>query len=110
MLGRDRAGARGVPSVVRASARGARRRTGGDRLGYAVTRTTAFAFSRLRHPQYVGAVLTIWGLFALLRFPAADWYLVPALETLYYGVGARLEERAPAPTVEPARRPRRSTS
>jgi methylene-fatty-acyl-phospholipid synthase len=72
----------------------------GDRLGYTVPRTTAFPFSLLRHPQYVGAVLTIWGFFVIMRFPAGDWYLVPAVETVYYAVGAALEERRPRAAIE----------
>jgi phosphatidyl-N-methylethanolamine N-methyltransferase len=50
-----------------------------------------FPYSVLSHPQYVGAVLTIWGLFLMLRFPAADWYLLPLLETVYYAAGSCLE-------------------
>jgi phosphatidyl-N-methylethanolamine N-methyltransferase len=64
----------------------------GDRLGYAVTRCQAFPFSVLRHPQYVGAVLTIWGVFVAGRFPYDDWYVLPLLETVYYAVGAYLED------------------
>jgi len=63
----------------------------GDRLGYAVSWCRAFPFSVLAHPQYVGAVMTIWGLFLITRFPHEDWVLVPALETALYMVGAHLE-------------------
>lgn len=63
----------------------------GDRLGHAVTWCESFPFSRLDHPQYLGSVLTIWGFFLLARFPHDDWYLLPALETVYYAVGAHLE-------------------
>ena len=45
------------------------------------------------HPQYVGAVLTIWGFFLVMRFPHADWFLLPAVETVYYSVGAYFEAR-----------------
>lgn len=69
----------------------------GDRLGYRGRRCRAFPFSVLSHPQYVGAVLTVWGFFLIMRFPHADWALVPAAETLLYVAGALLEE-------EPARR------
>jgi len=43
----------------------------------------AFPFSIVAHPQYVGTVLTIWGVFLILRFPHGDWLVLPALETLY---------------------------
>jgi hypothetical protein len=43
------------------------------------------------HPQYVGAVLTIWGVFLIVRFPHGDWLVLPALETVYYALGARFE-------------------
>jgi hypothetical protein len=31
------------------------------------------------------------GFFIAMRFPYHDWYLLPALETVYYGIGAWLE-------------------
>jgi methylene-fatty-acyl-phospholipid synthase len=66
----------------------------GDRLGYDVPWCREFPFSLMSHPQYVGTVLTIWGLFLALRFPRDDWYLLPALETVYYVLGAYAEARA----------------
>ena len=65
----------------------------GDRLGYALTWWTAFPFSLLSHPQYVGALLTIWGFFLAWCFPRADWYVLPVLETVYYALGSWVEER-----------------
>ena len=64
----------------------------GDRLGHALPWCRDFPFSLMTHPQYVGVVLSIWGLFLALRFPYDDWFLVPALETVYYVLGARLED------------------
>ena len=66
----------------------------GNRFGHAIGHTTAFPFSLLTHPQYVGTVVSIWGLFLVLRFPHADWMILPAIETVYYAVGARLEGAA----------------
>src|SRR5262249_22450777 len=63
----------------------------GDRFGHATRRCRAFPFSLIAHPQYVGALLSIWGLFFAVRFPHADWLAIPALETIYYAMGARLE-------------------
>jgi methylene-fatty-acyl-phospholipid synthase len=68
----------------------------GDRLGHAVAWCSAFPFSALSHPVYVGAVMTIWGVFLIARFPHPDWYLLPVLETVYYIVGTHLES-APRP-------------
>lgn len=67
----------------------------GDRLGYEVPWCRAFPFSVLSHPQYVGAVLTIWGIFLLTRFPHDDWLLLPVLESILYLTGAYLEAAGP---------------
>jgi hypothetical protein len=64
----------------------------GGQFGYPVNRTDAFPFSLFKHPQYVGTVLSIWGFFLIARFPQGDWWLLPAIETIYYGIGARLED------------------
>jgi methylene-fatty-acyl-phospholipid synthase len=71
----------------------------GDRFGHDVPWCRAFPFSVLAHPQYVGAVLSIWGLFLIARFPEGDWFLVPMPETVLYVAGARLEGRV----IEPSR-------
>lgn len=80
----------------------------GTRLGHHVPWCTRFPFSVLRHPQYVGTVLSIWGLFLVMRFPAPDWFALPALETAYYVLGGWLESTpvgAEADEPEPGRRP-----
>jgi len=64
----------------------------GNRFGYEIPWCTEFPFSLLDHPQYVGALLSIWGLFLALQFPRHDWYALPALETVYYALGAYLEQ------------------
>lgn len=64
----------------------------GDGLGYRLPWCRSFPFSLLSHPQYVGDVMTIWGIFLAMRFPHADWSALPILETAYYVVGAVLEE------------------
>ena len=63
----------------------------GNKLGHRIPWTRKFPFSCLKHPQYIGALLSIWGLFLVARFPHDDWYLLPTLETFYYGVSAYLE-------------------
>jgi hypothetical protein len=63
----------------------------GHQLGYRIPWIRAFPFSWLKHPQYVGTVWSIWGLFLILRFPQSDWYILPTLETVYYLLGAYSE-------------------
>ena len=63
----------------------------GNKLGYEIPWCRKFPFSLLKHPQYVGTMLTIWGFFLVMRFPHDDWYLLPALETVYYVLGAYFE-------------------
>ena len=63
----------------------------GDRLGHDVPWCRDFPFSLLSHPQYVGTVLTIWGAFAIMRFPHDDWWVLPLIETAYYLIGGALE-------------------
>jgi phosphatidyl-N-methylethanolamine N-methyltransferase len=74
----------------------------GNRFGHEIEWSRGFPFSVAAHPQYVGAVLTIWGVFLILRCPHADWLVLPALETAYYILGARLE-RAPRNELHPVR-------
>jgi phosphatidyl-N-methylethanolamine N-methyltransferase len=66
----------------------------GAQFGYSVNWTDAFPFSVFKHPQYVGTVLSIWGFFLIARYPQGDWWLLPAIETIYYAIGARLEDGA----------------
>lgn len=63
----------------------------GNKLGYHVPWSQDFPFSWLKHPQYVGSVCSIWGFFVLMRYPHHDWYMLPALETVYYALGAAFE-------------------
>jgi phosphatidyl-N-methylethanolamine N-methyltransferase len=64
----------------------------GGQFGRAVPHVTTYPFSVFRHPQYLGAIVTIWGVLVILRFPHSDWWVLPALQTVYYKVGARLEQ------------------
>jgi phosphatidyl-N-methylethanolamine N-methyltransferase len=75
----------------------------GSRFGHSVPWVSGFPFSVLAHPQYVGTVATIWGLFLATRFPHADWIALPLLETLYYLAGARLERAPEEPRSRPVR-------
>jgi phosphatidyl-N-methylethanolamine N-methyltransferase len=64
----------------------------GNKFGHEIPWCQEFPFSLLKHPQYVGTVLSIWGFFLIMRFPHADWYLLPALETVYYVLAAYFEQ------------------
>jgi hypothetical protein len=64
----------------------------GNKLGYAIPWCQAFPFSLLKHPQYVGTLLSIWGFFLIMRFPYDDWYMLPTVETVYYILGAYFEQ------------------
>lgn len=60
----------------------------GAQFGHAVPWVRGFPFSVLRHPQYLGVLLSIWGFFVIMRFPNPDWFYLPLLETVYYAWGA----------------------
>lgn len=63
----------------------------GGQFGNPVTWQSGFPFSWFDHPQYVGAVASIWGTMLILRYPAPDWIVLPMIATIYYWLGARLE-------------------
>jgi len=63
----------------------------GRELGQDVPWVQGFPFSAMRHPQYIGTVAAIWGFFVIMRYPHADWCVLPILETVYYIVGAHYE-------------------
>ena len=63
----------------------------GNRFGRNVAWQTGFPFSLVAHPQYVGALLSVWGFMLAMRFPNADWIVLPLVSTVYYALGARLE-------------------
>jgi methylene-fatty-acyl-phospholipid synthase len=63
----------------------------GNKFGHRITWSRKFPFSCLAHPQYFGALLSIWGFFLLMRAPHDDWYVLPLLETVYYAAGAYFE-------------------
>ena len=72
----------------------------GNKFGYNVPWCHEFPFSVFAHPQYLGAVLSIWGFFLIMRFPHDDWYVLPLLETLYYVVGTYFESDVIQPESE----------
>lgn len=63
----------------------------GNRFGRNVAWQTGFPFSLVAHPQYVGALMSVWGFMLAMRFPNPDWIVLPLVSTVYYALGARLE-------------------
>lgn len=64
----------------------------GNRFGHQLPWQRGFPFSWFAHPQYVGAVVSIWGVFLMTRYPHPDWAVLPLLETAYYMAGAHFEQ------------------
>jgi len=64
----------------------------GNRFGHELPWSDEFPFSLLSHPQYTGALISIWGFFIATCYPRPDWFLLPVLETVYYCLGALLEQ------------------
>jgi methylene-fatty-acyl-phospholipid synthase len=73
----------------------------GVRFGRFVPRCDRFPYSIISHPQYIGAGMTVWGILLASRFPASDWWILPAIQTTYYVIGS-IQERYP-PRGEEAR-------
>jgi methylene-fatty-acyl-phospholipid synthase len=63
----------------------------GNKLGYDIPWCHGFPFTISRHPQYLGTLISIWGFFLIMRFPNDDWIVLPAIQTLYYALGAHIE-------------------
>ena len=63
----------------------------GNKFGYSITWCNKFPFSIVRHPQYVGTLISIWGFFLIMRFPHSDWIILPLIETVFYALGAYVE-------------------
>lgn len=63
----------------------------GNKFGRDVPWVTGFPFSIVPHPQYLGALMTVWGVLLAMRYPNPDWLVLPLLSSLYYLLGARLE-------------------
>jgi protein-S-isoprenylcysteine O-methyltransferase Ste14 len=73
----------------------------GQQFGREVQWESGFPFSWTRHPQYVGAVATMWGVMLIFRYPAPDWWWLPLLGTVYYAAGAQMERYDHAPVATP---------
>ncbi len=63
----------------------------GTRFGREIEWQTGFPFSLVPHPQYLGALISVWAFMMIMRFPNPDWWALPLLMTVYYTAGARVE-------------------
>jgi len=64
----------------------------GNKLGHEVPWVKGFPFSLVPHPQYVGTLMSIWGLFLVMRYPNPDWMVLPLISTFYYLLAMQLEK------------------
>jgi methylene-fatty-acyl-phospholipid synthase len=65
----------------------------GIKYGRSVPWCTQFPYSVMQHPQYTGAILTVWGMFGLLASSAPkDWFAIPLMETGLYVLSMRVLE------------------
>jgi len=56
----------------------------GVKFGRNIPWCTEFPFNTFNHPQYLGAILTVWGMFVFCWNEASDWYMIPTIETVLY--------------------------
>ena len=54
----------------------------GNRFGRDVEWQTGFPFSVFPHPQYLGALLSVWGFMLVMRYPNPDWIVLPLISTV----------------------------
>jgi len=63
----------------------------GNRFGRPIEWQTGFPFSLLPHPQYLGALLSVWGFMLIMRYPNPDWIALPLISTAWYAWGTQVE-------------------
>ncbi len=56
----------------------------GCKFGRQVPWCVDFPYSHFNHPQYLGAILTVWGMFIFSWNDCSDWWALPAIETALY--------------------------
>uniref|UniRef100_A0A7S3LI74 phosphatidyl-N-methylethanolamine N-methyltransferase n=1 Tax=Aplanochytrium stocchinoi TaxID=215587 RepID=A0A7S3LI74_9STRA len=57
----------------------------GCKFGRSIPWCTQFPYSHFNHPQYLGAILTVWGMFIFCWQDCPyDWYAIPVIETSLY--------------------------
>lgn len=63
----------------------------GNRFGRPIEWQTGFPFSLVSHPQYLGALLSVWGFMLVMRYPDPDWIALPLVSSAWYAWGATVE-------------------
>lgn len=63
----------------------------GNRFGRHIEWQTGFPFSLMPHPQYLGALLSVWGFMLIMRFPNPDWIVLPLVSTAWYAWATTVE-------------------
>mmetsp|Transcript_14196 Transcript_14196/g.36756 ORF Transcript_14196/g.36756 Transcript_14196/m.36756 type:complete len:210 (-) Transcript_14196:340-969(-) len=76
----------------------------GHQLGHDVPWCTGWPFTWLSNPQYIGVVLTFWGVYLLLAptwpWMAPEWYAVPLVISFWYTLSCNvLEAGTPRHTI-----------
>jgi len=66
----------------------------GNRFGRTIEWRTGFPFSIVPHPQYLGALLSVWAFMLIMRYPNPDWIALPLASTILYAWGAWVERKA----------------
>lgn len=66
----------------------------GNRFGRETEWKTGFPFSFGDHPQYLGALLSVWGFMLIMRYPNPDWIVPALISTAWYAWGAQVERRS----------------
>ncbi len=67
----------------------------GFKLGHSVPWFTGFPFSVVPHPQYVGSVLSVWGVWLMMGTPAhwaAGMFWIGLVWSLCYFVSGLIEQ------------------
>jgi len=63
----------------------------GNRFGRSIEWQTGFPFSVVPHPQYLGALISVWGFMLIMRYPNPDWLALPLVSTALYAFGIWVE-------------------
>lgn len=63
----------------------------GNRFGRETEWHTGFPFSLVPHPQYLGALLSVWAFLLIMRYPNPDWLALPLVSTVLYAFAVWVE-------------------
>jgi len=63
----------------------------GNRFGRDTEWHTGFPFSLVPHPQYLGALLSVWAFMLIMRYPNPDWFALPLVSSVLYAFAVWVE-------------------